>query len=184
MAATLAWNSVQTGNRLGGLIFNDSTHFEFRPAPGKRGVLPFLQQLAETANYLKKKDEKSSPCSMEGAIDNLKRVAPVGSLIFVLSDFRQFSHKDRDSLIQLAKHCDLRLCFFYDPLEVSLSKNGLYPVTDGEQRLNLNTGDKKALEQYRQQFVERKNQVASLSHYRHVQFMECKTDEDYFNLLR
>lgn len=184
MTATIAWNSVQTGNRLGGLIFDDAEHFEFRPARGKRGALSFLQRLAEKANFLAKRKEQTSLASMDHAIENLKRVAPPGSLIFILSDFRHISPYARDLLMQMARHSDLRLCFFYDSLEAALPKNGLYPVTDGQRELQLNTFDKKGLEKYRQQFIERRNFIASLGYQRHVHFMECKTEDDPFALLK
>jgi hypothetical protein len=81
-------------------------------------------------------------------------------------------------LLQLSRKSDLRLCFFYDPVEVSLPKNGLFPVTDGHNRLVVNTHDKNGLEKYRQQFTDRKLQVASIGNY-----LECKTDDDYLTLL-
>ena len=38
LAALLAWSSVQHGDRLGGLIFSERDHVEFRPRSGKASV--------------------------------------------------------------------------------------------------------------------------------------------------
>jgi len=183
----IAWNAVQTGNRLGGMIFNDATLFEYRPALGKRGVLPFLQGLAERAHFPSLK-KGQTPGSMEGmlnhAISNLRRVAAPGSLIFIVSDFRHFSSLSRDLLLQLSKHNDLCLCFAYDPLEATLPSNGSYPVTDGNIELQFNTNDKKRVEKYHRQFIERKANVKSLCNQRHIHFLECSTASDCFELLK
>ena len=178
----LAWSAVQTGNRLGGMIFDDANHEEFRPAPGKRGVLPLLQRVAEHAGIRNR--EPSSTASMDRAIASIKRVAAPGSLVFVISDFRSLSSSARDQLAQMSVHCDLSLCFLYDPLEAALPKNGLYPVSDGRQEWQLNTFDKRSLEGYQRQFMERRNQAASLGQHRHIHFMECSTEDDCFKVLK
>ena len=185
MMGYIAWNAVQTGNRLGGIIFEDANHFEFRPSRGNRGVLPFLQRLAESASFPSKKREAPSKCMiMDNALASIKRVANPGSLVFVMSDFRNLSSPAHDLLIQLSSHSNLHLCLVYDPLEAALPKNGYYPVTDGSNELQLNTYDKRALEKYQRQFIERRDKIALLGHQRHIRFLECSTEDDCFEVLR
>ena len=181
MGATIAWNSVLTGNKLGGVIFNDSEHFECRPCLGKRGVLPFLEKLSE---MFTKQLKGAAHSAMDAPLERLQRVVPTGSLVFIMSDFRHFSENHKQILLEIAKHSEIRLLFFYDPIEVSLPRNGLYPISEGETNMLINTFDKSACEQYRQQFVSRKNHVVSMSHYKNIRFMECKTEDDYLTLLR
>lgn len=184
MSGVLAWNAVQGGNRLGGMIFNDEEHSELRPALGKKGVLPFLQSLAEKSIFKADSNSSSKATSMDHAILNLKRVVSPGSLVFIISDFRHFTPYAKDLLVQLSTHSDIRLCFLYDNVEAALPKNGLYPVTDGNSELQLNTFDKKNLAKYQQQFIDRKTSVASLGKHRHIHFMECTTEDDYFYKLK
>lgn len=183
MAGYISWNAALTGNRLGGMIFDDESHFEFRPTLGKRGVLPFLQRLAESANFSQRKNLPFLP-SMDHAIASIQRVASPGSLIVVISDFRYLTSNARDTLIQISRHSDLCLCFVYDPLEVALPKNGYYPVTKEDRELKLNTFNKQSLEKYHFQFVERRDRVKTLMGQSHVHFMECSTEEDCFGVLK
>jgi uncharacterized protein (DUF58 family) len=183
MSGVLAWRAVQTGNHLGGLIFNDTEHAELRPALGKRGVLPFLNELAHHVDFFSKKLE-TKIASMDHAIENLKRVAATGSLIYIMSDFRRFTPFARDMLMQMSKHCDICLCFHYDPLEMALPKNGEFPVTNGEREVLMNTFNKKNVEKYQQQFIERKKLVESLGQYPHIRFVGCSTEDDYLKVMR
>lgn len=180
----ITWAAVQTGNRLGGLIFDNENQFEFRPAMGKRGALPFLQRLAESATFPNKNREPSSIPTMEHAITTIKRLATPGCMLFVISDFRHLSPYARDLLTQISAHSDLNLCFLYDPFETALPKNGIYPVTNGDKELQLHTHNKKIIAQYQEQFIERKTQISSLSHHRHIHFMECSTEQDPFEQLK
>ena len=183
LAGAIAWSAVKAGHRLGGLIFDDAKQDEFRPAPGKRGVLPLLQKLAEHATF-KAHSNTSIINSMDHAIESIKRLATPGSIIFVISDFRKFSSSARDLLIQMCAHCDITLSFIYDPLEASLPKNGYYPVSDGSGELQLNTFDRKKLAGYQNQFTHRRDQIASLGQQRHIQFVECSTEDDCMNILK
>lgn len=182
LSGAIAWSAVKAGHRFGGLLFDDTKQDEFRPTPGKKGVLPFLQCLAE--HLAIKSNRNSSVIAMDHAIESLKRLASPGSLIFVLSDFRKLSASSRDLLIQMSAHCDISLSFIYDPLEASLPKNGYYPVSDGKNELQLNTFDRKRLTEYQKQFFDRREKVFSLDQQRHIQFMECSTEDDCAQLLR
>ncbi|MBA3602280.1 MAG: DUF58 domain-containing protein [Parachlamydiaceae bacterium] len=184
LSGYISWNTFQAGNRLGGMIFDDTSHVEFRPKLGKRGLLPLLQALAEKTTITKRPKSNTNSTTMTHAISGLTQVANPGSLIFVISDFRNLTQQAEDQLIQIARHCDLCLCFLFDPLEEMLPKNGFFPVTDGNAELQLNTFDKQNLLNYQNQFALRKDKVKALSSHRHIHFIECSTQEDCFEVLK
>jgi uncharacterized protein (DUF58 family) len=186
MMGYLAWSASQTGDRLGGIIFDENASKEYRPALGKRGVLPFLNGLASYTGLPIKNKNTSMPLTnltMDRAIASLRQMASPGSLVFLVSDFRYFSSYAYNLLLRISKHCDLYLCFVYDPIEAALPKNGCYSVTDGFSENTINTRDKSGVEKYVQQFNERRKYVALLSHQPRVRVMECRTDEDCFDIL-
>lgn len=182
MAGLITWNAVQNANRLGGMIFDDENQYEFRPALGKKGALPFLEQLAKCAAF--KETKKTAPKTMDDAIESLRRHISPGCLLFILSDFRHLSSKSHDLLIQMSRHADIRLCFIYDALESTLPQNGRYPVTDGNKMLDLNTFDKKSIEKYQQQFTMRKQIIDSLGNHNHIHSITCTTEDDCLDILK
>lgn len=183
LSGYIAWNAIQTTNRLGGIIFDNTEHFEFRPASGKKGVLPLLECLSKCAQF----PQIPSPLNtsiIDSAIENIQRVASPGSLIFIISDFRHLSRQASDCLLKISKHSDLSLFFIYDRTEADLPKNGFYPITDKKHELLLNTSNKKFLDHYQQQFQERLHRLKSLSDRRRILFMECTTEDDCLNILK
>ncbi len=183
LTSYLSWNTIQAGNRLGGMIFDDTAQTEFRPKLGKRGLLPILQAVADKSSF-ENRPKNSVATSMDHAIAGIMRVANPGSLIFVISDFRNLTRQAEDQLIQISRHCDLCLCFLYDPLEKSLPKNGYLPVTDGIGEIHLDTFNKQNVESYQNQFTLRKERVEALTKQRHVHFIECSTQEDCLAVLK
>lgn len=184
IAGLLAWNAVQNGNRLGGIIFNNDNHTELRPALGKRGALPFLQSLAENAVFSSQALSSKGVPSMDDAVKSIHKVVVPGSSIYVMSDFRYLSSFAYNLLIDISRHSDLNLCFVYDSIEANLPKNGSYPVTNGKRDLVLSTFDNKNLEIYRQKFNERRETVKSLGNHPHIHFLECSTEDDCFEVLK
>ncbi len=186
MMGYTAWNASQSGDRLGGVIFDDKAVQEYRPALGKRGVLPFLNGLAaHTALPHKVKNNNSLAASsmMDRAIASLGQIATPGSLVFLISDFRNFSPYAYNLLLKILSTSDLYLCLVYDPIEAALPKNGYYHFTDGISDHHINTYDKSNVEKYAQQFLERRKKVELLAQQPRVRFFECRTNEDCFEVL-
>lgn len=187
MMGCLGWNACESGDRLGGLIIDDEGFFECKPALGKKSLFPFFQAIAERNSSHKINQEnllKNKSASMDLAIENLKRIATPGSLVFIVSDFRHFSEKVQDLIVQISRHSDICLCFIYDPLEADFPKKGQYAITDGTKNIELNVQAMRNMERYRKQFIERRNKAASLDKHRHIYFMECSTEDDCLDVLR
>lgn len=186
LAGYVGWKAAQSGDRLGGMIFDNESLFECRPALGKKGLFPFLHEMAQRTHFTSQKNVPASidtESTMDRVIAGIRETATPGSLVFMVSDFRHLSSAACDSFFQISRHSDLCLCFIYDQLEVALPKNGYYPVVSGSRELQLNTHDKAGLERYHQQYMERRNKVAALGQYRHIFFKECSTEEDCLSVL-
>lgn len=181
IAGYIAWNASLTGNRIGGMVFDDTGHVELRPKLGKRGLLPFLQALAAKGQF-PPPQAKAVAFSIDEAIASIASVATPGSLIFIISDFRKVSAHALEQVSQISRHADISLCLIYDPFEAELPKNGFYPITDGKQKMKLNTFDRTNNDCYQLQFRTRENNLqAALQRNR---FMKCSTSEDGFLCLR
>jgi len=184
MAGYIGWNAALTGNRLGGFIFDNTNQYEFRPLLGKKSVLPFLQRLTEYGLHSSHHETQTPTKIMDEAILSIRRAATPGSLIFLLSDFRYLSQQAEEVLMQVARHNDLCLCFFYDSFEAHLPKKGSYFVTDGKKELQLNMSHEAGVRKYSEQFMKRKQQVMSLCNHQHIHFIELNTQDDCFEILK
>jgi uncharacterized protein (DUF58 family) len=187
MTGYVGWNTAEKGDRIGGVLFDDEALFQSKPAIGKRGLFPFLETMAkwEEAHLAKKEHLKfSKSYMMDEAIMNLKQMAKTGSLVFIISDFRDFSDFAKDMILQIAKSADVFLCFIYDSLEQSFPGRGQYSVTDGALEKQLYVQTKASLDKYAAKFADRWEKVASLGGNGRIHFMECSTECDCLTLLK
>ncbi len=162
-AALLAWSSTQHSDRLGGLVFSEQQHTELRPQRGKSATLHFLKQLSEHSAWQDNNTTANiEPQPADQALNRLRRVAKPGSLIFLISDFRNMNGQSESILAQLARHNDLVMIFINDPLEQQLPPAGYYKMTDGVNELTINTSSKSLREQYQQRFTAHKQHLKNL----------------------
>lgn len=181
LAASVGWSAIKMGHSLGGLIVENAHLHAFKPKPSKKGLLSFLQKTAEIEpphGEIKKND------TIDKAIEKLRQMATLGSLIFILSDFRGLTSRGSDLIGELAQRSEVRLILISDWLERTFPKNGIFSVTDGKNVCQLNTFDNDCLEKYQKQFEERRDFVSSMARFPRVEFIECGTEDDCLEKLK
>ena len=88
----VSWAACQRGDRVGGVVFNDSNHHELKPIARDRGVLALAHQFC--ALHEQALIQKETQPSGDRFNENLKRLvhlAKPGSLIYLLSDFTELN---------------------------------------------------------------------------------------------
>lgn len=185
-AALFAWMAAIEGDRLGGLLFSDSGHEEFRPQRGKLAVLHFLKKLASHSSrqFAVMDSEDENKVDKQQALLRLRRVARPGSLIILISDFYGFDEQMESHLANLAKHNDVALLYTYDPLECELPPAGSYRVSDERNTVSIDTSNKKTRDQYQQRFMRHLSFLEIICLRYKVRFVPCSTADDIQDTLK
>ncbi len=178
-ASLLAWSACTRNDRLGALIFSSDEHTEIRPRRGKAAVLDFIGRTCEHSAWQQRTQQ---PRNMERAMARLRKVAHPGSLIFMLSDFRDnlgntINGAARSHLINTARHNDVVLVHIYDPLETSLPKTGRYRLSDSRREIEINTGSAKLRNDYQQRFSAHQDALQKLCQQQRMYLLPMSTED-------
>jgi len=184
VAALLAWSTAHHGDRLGGLIFSETEHVELRPSRGKSASLHFIKQLAQHSAWNNTDIEPAHTKSAADALGRLQRVNKPGSLIFLISDFRNMDDLGWSKLSQLNRHSDVVLISIHDPLEKQLPPAGNYKISDGNKELNLNTYNKKQRQQYQQRFLNQQSKLKNAGRKMGMHFLSISTADEILSTLQ
>jgi uncharacterized protein (DUF58 family) len=184
IAALLCWSSLQNGDRVGGLIFNDREHREVRPRRSRRSVLALLNHLCEL-NAALPSEKRSDSFDFMNVLVDLRRIAKPGSAIFIVSDFsRALEEAAMEHLYQLSRHMEITAIHCSDPLERMLPAAGRYTVTDGDNRTDLLTGSAAMQSSYREHFDNSLAALRSAYGKLGVPVIEAGTDDAPLHLLQ
>ncbi len=177
--ALLAWSAHHRGDRLGGLIFGDTTHRELKPRLGRLAALRFLHELAghpDWAGAAGGVPAAEEPLTQ--AMSALRRVARPGSLVIVISDFSGFTRKAQSYLSSVARHNEVLALFINDPLERELPPPGRYRLVSGDGELAIDTRSPAARRDYAQAFEERLSALEAFCQRYGVHLMPLSTEDD------
>lgn len=180
IAALLAWSAVHDGDRIGSVLFTEGTHREIKPQRGKTGALRLFRELAGAGGAA----DGGNGGSPAGALLRLSHIARPGSLIFFISDFRNFDERAETRLAQLAAHSETVLVFVCDALEERLPPPGQYRVGDGARDFHLDAGDAQFAADYAARFQRRAARLRALARKLGVGFLQCRTSDDPLAVLQ
>ena len=184
IASLLSWSALHRGDRVGGLVFDDSGHREIRPRRSRKTVLTLLSQIAKFNQALPGAPEPGTD-SFSTMLANLRRIARPGSSLFLVSDFRGGTdNRSREHLFELAKHTELTAIACSDPLESRLPRAGTYAVTNGRERSELHTADRQLRHRYQQHTQEQRELFSDHLRSLGVPLLSASTDHSPFALLQ
>jgi uncharacterized protein (DUF58 family) len=179
-AALLGWASQERGDRVGAVVFSNDDHVELRPRGGRAGVLHLLKLLAQPRALPSEGAARPGPAAspLQLALNRVMTTARPGSLIFLLSDFREWDQQARQTLLRLGSYQEVVAILVYDQLEQEPPPASQYPVTDGMRMGILDTGSAKIMQAYQEQFRQRFDGIRTLCLTRGIGFIPLATHDD------
>jgi len=179
-AALLSWAAHHRGDRLGGLIFGDTTHRELKPRLGRQAALRYVHELVTHPDWEKRQrsrnEDEEAPLTQ--AMSALRRVARPGSLVVILSDFIGFARSAQSYLSSVARHNEVLAVFINDPLERKLPPPGRYRLVSREDELAIDTMAKAARHDYESAFQARSQDLAAFCQRYGIHLMQLSTEDD------
>lgn len=181
--ALLAWATLNHGDRIGGVIFDEENLSEVRPKRSKQTLMHLLSKTSQHNLSLNAKSIPASIATSDGgylakALRHARRVSHPGTHIFVISDFTQHNEETLRHFTRLSRHCEMMAIQITDPLEAELPKPGRYDITNGVHRQTIETRSKNVRLKYQQQFEQQqltlKEQFTSLK----IPFIKLSADQD------
>ena len=189
LAMLVGWSAIANGDRLGGLAFAEGEHHEIRPALGRRAALRFAQAIATPSLWQERAAERRAAAAdgaaeAEHSLKRLARVARPGSLIFLISDFRDLGSDADRHLRDLSLHCDLVLIQVFDPVEAELPPPGRYRIQGPARAFGIDTSAPEGRAEYRARFEALRARLAAIARGRGVRLIECATSDDPQRVLK
>ncbi len=179
-AALIAWAAHHRGDRLGGIIFGDTTHRELKPRLGRQSALHYVHELVGHPDW-KNTVQSSGESPQEPfrqALSALRRVTRPGSLIVVISDFLGFGKMPQSYLAGIARHNEVLAVFVSDRLERELPPPGRYRLVSADAEMAIDTYARTARQEYKQEFSERQTMLEGFCQRYGIHLMALSTNDD------
>jgi len=189
IATLIAWSAARNNDRIGGLIFSAAEHVEIKPRRGKTAVLDFIGRCTKHHAWRpgKWRAGKSSAELITDkitAISRLRSVTHPGSLIFMISDFRDLNEKALAHIANISRNNDIIMVKISDPIEIRLPISGTYKLTDGLNELQIQTSSKKTRDEYHQRYSNHNQQIENFCRKNRIHLINISTDDNVIDKLK
>ncbi len=190
-AALSAWRILDSGDRVGAMVFNDEKIVEVRPHRSEATVMQVLrattdlnQQLGVRGAGSKDFRAPANPDKLNEVIRSALRVAKHDFLVVLISDCYGADDVTARLITNLCQHNDVIIAFIYDPLEAEIPDVGNITLSEGEMQLEVNTSDKSLREKFRNQFQDRLERAQHFSRTRSAPLLPLQTGEGVAEQIR
>jgi uncharacterized protein (DUF58 family) len=141
VAALGAWRSLESGDRVGGIVLGDDTMEAIRPVGGKGNVMQLLNiVVAYNGRLSAGRAHAAAPGRLNVALESVSRLVSHDALIVVISDFEGVDDETKKLTRRLAAHNDILGVMIYDPLRAKPPRAGHAIVTNGSEQVQLDFG--------------------------------------------
>lgn len=187
IAGLIAWSAARNNDRVGGLIFSAEEHIELKPRRGKTAVLDFIGRCTKHSawafDHAASAEKNTTERNMVSAVSRLRKVTHPGSLIFMISDFREMNETAYAHIANIARNNDIILIKITDPIEIDLPASGAYKLTDGINELQIQTSSK-TRRQYHDRYLSESDQLKKFCRQNRIHLVEISTGDDALDKLK
>ncbi|MBL0371530.1 DUF58 domain-containing protein [Rhizobium sp. KVB221] len=141
-AALCAWRILGSGDRVGGVVFNDTGMEEVRPHRSRAAVIGLCDRIAGMNQALNVNlPEERGLGQLDRALTLVANLAHHDHLIVVISDFDGHGPATRDLMLRLAVANDVVSILVYDPFLLNLPTSGQMVISGGRSQAELSFRD-------------------------------------------
>jgi len=180
-AALLGWAANSLNDRVGGLLFGDSssTIHHFRPTKDRRALWRLLKALSE-----RNEGRESTKDPLLNALQRAERGTATGSLIFVIADLNREITTLETTIGRLSQRHSLVLIPIDDKTDRELPDVGRALFTDHEGNLvEIETADEAGRDAYRSAWEHNRQQLAGAANRLRIPLIPVATNEDVHQAL-
>lgn len=161
-AALTAWRVLNSGDRIGAIVFNDSDIREIRPHRSSKTVMEILNRIVEQNHQLNVTSPiTSNPEALDTVLEKVSYLASHDYLVCIISDFYGISEKTRHIIKGISRHNDVIINMIYDPSAKDLMNSGTIVVSDGDRQVALDSSNDKIRKRVPEVFEGRLNALTS-----------------------
>ena len=140
VAAVTAFRVLAKGDRIGGIVFDDTQVAEFKPQRSRRALYALLKGIEEKNQALNAGNPPvAHPMPLNKPLQAASRIARHDHLVVIISDFDGIDDETHRFVTTLARGNDVCLMLVHDPWAWDLPRGLNIVASDGQLQVSLDT---------------------------------------------
>jgi uncharacterized protein (DUF58 family) len=186
-AALAAWRVRQQGDRVGAVIFNDTSSEVVPPQRSHQGIALLLSRIVVMNQQLSASaDIAPNPGAINDGLGQLAKLARHDCLLCLVTDGFGLNRESRRIVTRITRHNDVITALVFDPMERELSQTAgpALIFSDGRQQLAVNSNDSSLRTRFAQSFDDRLHAIEELSRRFAIPVLPINSHDDVATQIR
>lgn len=184
LASLAAWRILDTGDRVGAFIFNDSELKEVKPHRSEKTIMHILKSVVGLNNALK---ASSNEVAKGNRLNEVLQIASKSishdALVIIISDMRGADDNTKKIVTNLSNHNNVLVGLVADPLEEDFPDAGKLLATDLGKQIEFDSGKPDFQAAFEREYAQRLDRGKKLLISRQIPLLKIMTDQPVYQQL-
>jgi uncharacterized protein (DUF58 family) len=162
-AALMAFKALETGDRVGAVVYNNDEVKFFKASSSKNNVVNIMTEIERQNHLLKATNTSANKKMLNEALKIVSSLAKHDDLVVLIGDGRALDDETTRQLTRINIHNDVIGVLVYDPMEDEIIRSSSLFFSDGVETVDLDSTDEKFIKKYKVQLEERKERFRQTS---------------------
>jgi uncharacterized protein (DUF58 family) len=176
LAAVSAFRVLESGDRVGAVIYNDEELKFFKASRSKQGLMQIFAELVRQNRLLKSSNIANNGEQLAEALKVISATAKHDDLIILIGDGRALDKNTTHYITLLNTHNDVIAALVYDPMEKMIPPSGSLFLSDGLEVTDVDSSSKNFQEAYVKNIEKRAENLINLSKKNTIPLLKIATD--------
>jgi len=172
IAARIGWQCLKNKDRFGCVLSDGEQTKVLKAQNSQVHMMLIFKQIADTTQQILQRHITGTTNYLRKSLSLLEQVIKHRAIVFVISDFADFSDETSKILAQLAKKADVTCVNVFDRLEKCPPAAGEYMVQQDRQQLVFSSENKNFRKEYETYFLEKHRALQNFCKRFHLRYVE------------
>jgi len=163
LTALSAFRVLDSGDRVGAVIYNDETLKFFKAERSKQSVIHILSEVVQQNQALHASNTSNAKDKLNEALKIVSATAKHDDLVILIGDGRAMDEESIRYITSLSAHNDVIAALIYDPMEQVLHPSSSLFLSDGSSSVDVNSSSKIFQKRFSKNQNDRAEKVMHLS---------------------
>ena len=162
-AALMAFKALETGDRVGAVVYNNDEVKFFKASSSKNNVVQIMTEIERQNRLLKATKANNHKVNLAQALKTLSSLAKHDDLVVFIGDGRAMDEASAKHITRINAHNDVIAIMISDPMEEEIVKSSSLFFTDGAETVDVDSASKSFRKKYKERREEYKEKIVHLS---------------------
>jgi len=148
-AALFAFKALETGDRVGAVVYNNEEVKFFKASSSKNNVVQIMTEIERQNTLLKASNDNNLKMNLGEALKTLSALAKHDDLVVLIGDGRAMGEESAKQITRINAHNDVIAVLISDPMEEEIVKSSSLFFTDGVDTVDVDSSTHSFREKYK-----------------------------------